>query len=114
MAELDGSVTMPVQVSLETLAHGLVNTLDGRGLQTFIYQLVALRNEDAWTAELTEELTAPLNQPIIDFPFDVLEAAAKQIHTSYDRSTPIEQHDARQAAREALEAAAARLAVRRG
>lgn len=62
----------------------------------------------------TDEPSTAVELPAIDFPFDVLEAAARHIHTSYDRSTPVEQHEAREAARDALNAAAARLAVRRG
>ena len=107
------SVHMPVEVSLETLAHGLVNTLDSQSLQTFVKRLAELRDEDAWTRDLIEQLATPMDLPVIDFPFDVLEAAARQIHTGYDTAAPTERSDARQAAREALEAAAARLRAHR-
>lgn len=42
----------------------------------------------------------------VTIPREAVEAAARQIHTGFDRSAPIEQHNAREAAMAALNAAA--------
>lgn len=53
------SVTIPVAVDLENLAHGLVNTLGSQGVQAFIFQLVSLRDNAELDRELAEELGTP-------------------------------------------------------
>jgi hypothetical protein len=56
-------VTASISLNLDNLAHALVHTLDGNGLSTFIFNLVALRDDDAWTAELVAELGEPYVPP---------------------------------------------------
>lgn len=59
MADARENVTIPVSVDLENLAHGLINTLDSNGVQSFIFQLVSLRNNAELDRELAEELGTP-------------------------------------------------------
>lgn len=76
----------------------------------------ALASAPEWVREFVEAHRPNagefLNGPLVDdglvsIPHKVLEAAARQIHTGYDRAAPVEQSEAREAARDALLAAAA-------
>lgn len=83
-----------------------------RNLTRRLFGENGLAGAPEWVRDFVEQhrplpMGEVFENPLIDLPHDVLEAAARQIHTGYDRAAPVERSDAREVARDALLAAAA-------
>lgn len=93
MADARENVTIPVSVDLENFAHGLINTLDGNGVQSFIFQLVSLRNNTELDRELAEELGTPYDATkaaaSVDYPSGSDEPSADVLNVRCVRTSAV-------------------------